>query len=61
MIKIKKIFEDRKWRKKYNSMKLVFEELLEERQKLIEENDFLRKEVRKFTRERRIMRGGTSK
>ena len=30
MIKIKKIFEDRKWRKKYNSMKLVFEELLED-------------------------------
>ena len=58
---IKKLLEERKYQKKYNSLNLVYEDLLVERQNLIEENDFLRKQVRRLTKERNLLRGRTSK
>lgn len=58
---IKKLLEERKYQKKYNSLNLVYEDLLVERQNLIEENEFLRKQVRRLTKERNLLRGRTSK
>jgi len=55
---IKRIFEENKYRKKYNSLKLVYEDLLTERQNLLQEVDLLDKQVKKLVRERRVMRGG---
>ena len=45
---IKRIFEENKYRKKYNSMKLVYEDLLVEHQNLLEEVELLDKQVKKF-------------
>ena len=58
---IKKLLEERKYRKKYNTIKLVYDDLLIERQNLIEENDFLRKQVKKLTKERAMLRGRNTK
>lgn len=56
---IKKILEERKYKKKYNSLKLVYDTELVEKQNLIEENEFLRKQVKRLVRERNMLRGGT--
>lgn len=58
---IKRIIEERKYLKKYNSIKLIYDDLLIERQNLIEENDFLRKQVKKLTKERAMLRGRNTK
>lgn len=58
---IKKLLEERKYRKKYNTIKLVYDDLLIERQNLIEENDFLRKQIKKLTKERAMLRGRNTK
>ena len=58
---IKKLLEERKYRKKYNTIKLIYDDLLIERQNLIEENDFLRKQVKKLTKERAMLRGRNTK
>ena len=55
--KIKGIFEERKYQKKYNSLKVVYDTEMVEKQNLIEENEFLRKQVRRLTKERSMLRG----
>ena len=54
---IRKLIEERKYLKKYNTLKLVYEDTLVERQNLIEENEFLRKQVKQLTKERSALRG----
>lgn len=61
MIKIKEIFVERKYRKKYNSLKIVYEDLLTERNILTAENEELRKEIRKLIRERNDLDGRNTK
>ena len=58
---IRRIIEERKYLKKYNSIKLIYDDLLVERQNLIDENDFLRKQVKKLTKERAMLRGRNTK
>lgn len=61
MIKIKEILKERKYLKKYNSLKLVYEDLLTERNILIAENEMLNKEIRKLIRERNDLDGRNTK
>ena len=61
MIKIKEIFEERKYRKKYNAMKLVYEDSLMERDILRNENEILRGEIKKLIRERNDLDGRNTK
>ena len=58
---IRKLIEERKYQKKYNSLKVVYDTEMVEKQNLIEENEFLRKQVRRLTKERAILRGRTTK
>lgn len=54
---IKKLLEERRFRKKYNAMKLVYEESLMERDILRNENEILRGEIKKLIRERNDLDG----
>lgn len=54
---LRKIIEERKWQKKYNSLKVVYDTEMVEKQNLIEENDFLRKQVKRLVKERNSLRG----
>ena len=54
---IKKLLEERKFRKKYNAMKLVYEDSLMERDILRNENEILRGEIKKLIRERNDLDG----
>ena len=54
---IRKLIEERKYQKKYNSLKVVYDSEMIEKQNLIEENEFLRKQVRRLTKERSMLRG----
>ena len=58
---IKNIFEERKYRKKYNTLKLLYDELLLEKQKLLEDNDFYKKQIKRLTQERNKLRNGSIK
>lgn len=61
MIKIKEILKERKYLKKYNSLKLVYEDLLTERNILIAEVKELQKEINKLIRERNGLDGRNTK
>lgn len=61
MVKIKEIFEERKYRKKYNAMKLIYEDSLMERDILRNENEILRGEIKKLIRERNDLDGRNTK
>lgn len=58
---IKKLLEERKYRKKYNAMKLVYEDSLMERDILRNENEILRGEIKKLIRERNELDGRNTK
>lgn len=49
---LKKILEERKYRKKYNSLKIVYDDLLGERDILLNENAILHSEIVKLIRDR---------
>lgn len=49
---LKKLLEERKYRKKYNALKLVYDDLLGERDILLNENAILRSEIVKLIRDR---------
>lgn len=57
MIKISEIFEERKWRKKYNSLKIVHEDTLEEMRAIVKYNEILRNEIKKLKKDRRELNG----
>lgn len=59
MIKIREIFAERKWRKKYNSLKIVYEDTLTDINILTSENNLLRSELKKLLRERNELDGNT--
>ena len=61
MLKIREILEERKYRKKYNSLKIVYEDLLTDKNILTAENEELRKEIRKLIRERNDLDGRNTK
>lgn len=58
---IKKLLEKKEYKKKYKELQGVVNDLLLEKHKLIEENEFFRKEIKKLTKERNIMRGGIAR
>lgn len=58
---LKKLLEERKFRKKYNAMKLVYEDSLMERDILRNENEILRGEIKKLIRERNDLDGRNTK
>ena len=58
---IKKLLENKEYKKRYRELQGVVNDLLFEKHKLIEENEFFRKEIKKLTRERNIMRGGVAR
>lgn len=49
---LKKLLEERKYRKKYNSLKIVYDDLLGERDILLNENDILHSEIVKLIRDK---------
>jgi hypothetical protein len=61
MLKISEIFAERKYKKKYNAMKLVYEDSLMERDILRNENEILRGEIKKLIRERNDLDGRNTK
>jgi len=58
---IKELIQERKYRKKYNTLKLLYDELLLEKQKLLEDNDFYKKQIKRLTQERNRLRNGSIK
>lgn len=58
---IKELIQERKYRKKYNTLKLLYDELLLEKQKLLEDNDFYKKQIKRLTQERNKLRNGSIK
>lgn len=61
MIKISEILAERKWRKKYNSLKIVYEDTLTDINLLTTENNMLRSELKKLLRERNELDGRNTK
>ena len=57
---IRKLIEERKYQKKYNAYKVVFEDLTNDYKALELENDRLEYENRQLKRERRVMCGGVN-
>jgi hypothetical protein len=58
---IKNLIEERKWKKKYNSLKVAYDTMLVEFANQTDEIDFLQKQVRKLTKERAMLRGRNTK
>jgi len=58
---LKRIKEKRDYKRRFKELQNIVNDLLREKHKLIEENDFFREEIKKLTRERNIMRGGITK
>lgn len=58
---IRKLIEERKWKKKYNSLKIAYDTMLVEFANQTDEIDFLQKQVRKLTKERAMLRGRNTK
>lgn len=57
---IRKIFEERKYKKKYDELLTIVSKILVEKQNLKEENDFFRKQIKKLTDERSAWRNGNN-
>ena len=58
---IKNLLEERKWRKKYNALKIVYEDTLTDINILTSENNMLRCELKKLLRERNELDGRNTK
>jgi hypothetical protein len=58
---LKNLKEKRDYKKRFKELQAIVNDLLKEKHKLLEENDFFREEMKKLTRERNIMRGGITK
>lgn len=58
---LRNLIEERKYRKKYNALKIVHEDTLIERDVLIRENEVLRKEVTRLIKERNGISGRNTK
>lgn len=58
---LRNLIDERKYRKKYNALKIVHEETLIERDVLIRENEVLRKEVTRLIKERNGISGRNTK
>ena len=58
---LKKLLEERKFKKKYNAMKLIYEDSLMELDILRNENEILRGEIKKLIRERNDLDGRNTK
>lgn len=58
---IRKLIEERKYQKKYNSLKVAYDTMLVEFANQADEIDFLQKQVRKLTKERAMLRGRNTK
>ena len=58
---LRKIIEERKWKKKYNSLKVAYDTMLVEFANQADEIEFLQKQVRKLTKERAMLRGRNTK
>ena len=56
---IKKIRERKEYKERYKELQAVVNDLLLEKHKLLEENDFFRKEIKKLTDERKKKYGLT--
>ena len=49
---IRKILEERKYKKKYDELLTIVSKILVEKQKLKDENDFFRNQIKRLTDER---------
>lgn len=58
---LRNLIDERKYRKKYNALKIVHEDTLIERDILIRENEVLRKELTKLIKERNGISGRNTK
>ena len=58
---IKNLIEERKWKKKYNSLRVAYETIVTDYANSVEEIEFLQKQVRKLTKERAMLRGRNTK
>lgn len=49
---IKRLFEEHKYKKKYDELLSIVSKVLVEKQQLKEENDFFREQIKRLTKER---------
>jgi hypothetical protein len=58
---LKRLKEKKEYKKRIRELQETISVLLYEKCKMQNENEFFRKEIKKLTRERNIMRGGVTK
>ncbi|MBO7732999.1 MAG: hypothetical protein J6S67_10610 [Methanobrevibacter sp.] len=56
---LRKLLEERKWKKKYNAYKIVYEDTLNDMQLLKDLNEGLMEEIKKLKKNRRELNGDT--